>query len=577
MVPTIGRAAKALADCAWLDAQRARAYPRILLAMTLIGAVGWIALSPGGLDREGKPIGTDFIGFYAASRLALGGRPELGYHVGSHWAAQKALFGPKLGYTAFFYPPPALLISLPLALAPYFWSLAAWLATTGYAFYRVLRFYLPSLDIVVFLAFPAVFVNAAHGQNGFLSAALIGGGLMAIDRRPMLAGVLFGAMAFKPQLALVIPFALIFAHRWTTLIVAAATAAAFTAASLAAFGAPAWEGFFTDGQFARSALENDLIGNEKMQGVFAAVRLLHGSLALAWGAQIATALGVIAALWRLQRRDFRRPAEAAATVCAGLLASPFLLDYDLTLIEFPLVWLFREGRRTGFLPFEKLLLAVAFVLPLVLRAAAGALGLPLAPLIIGAIFAFTLRRALTPAPGSAGRALQTNAKMHLSPARTVIGRCRGHAPITSMRQTREGMMAAAPGKSCGACTMCCSALEIAHFKKPAGPLCANCRPGGGCAIYAERPQVCRDFECEWLTRRDLPRQLRPDLVGTILMEDADSDEYRAVCAPERPMAWRHPLVFAHLVAVAKSGRTVVAKAGLTSWRIFGSGEWGPTV
>ncbi|MGA8447533.1 MAG: hypothetical protein WB766_20460 [Roseiarcus sp.] len=138
-------------------------------------------------------------------------------------------------------------------------------------------------------------------------------------------------------------------------------------------------------------------------------------------------------------------------------------------------------------------------------------------------------------------------------------------------------MAAAPGKSCGACTMCCSALEIAHFKKPAGPLCANCRLGGGCTIYAERPAVCRDFECEWLTSRELPRQLRPDLVGTILMEDGDSDEYRAVCAPERPMAWRHPRVFAHLVAVAKSGRIVVAKAGLTSWRIFGSGEWGPTV
>ena len=101
--------------------------------------------------------------------------------------------------------------------------------------------------------------------------------------------------------------------------------------------------------------------------------------------------------------------------------------------------------------------------------------------------------------------------------------------------------------------------------------------GGGCGIYAERPEVCRDFECEWLTRRDLSRQLRPDLVGTILMEDPDSEEYRAVCAPKKPMAWRHPMVFAHLVAMAKSGRIVVAKAGLTSWRIFGSGEWGPTV
>jgi hypothetical protein len=125
--------------------------------------------------------------------------------------------------------------------------------------------------------------------------------------------------------------------------------------------------------------------------------------------------------------------------------------------------------------------------------------------------------------------------------------------------------------------MCCSALEIAELRKPAGPLCGHCRKAGGCTIYSERPQVCRDFECEWLTRRDLSRQLRPDLVGAILMEDSDGDEYRAVCAPEKPMAWRHPLVFAHLVAQAKSGRTVVAKAGLLSWRVFASGQWAPTI
>jgi hypothetical protein len=130
---------RSLGDCAWLDARRARAYARILLAVTLIGAVGWIALSSGGLDRQAKPIGTDFVGFYTASRLALDGRPYLAYDVGAHWAAQRALFGARLGYTAFFYPPPALLIFLPLALAPYFVSLAVWLAATGFAFYRVLR------------------------------------------------------------------------------------------------------------------------------------------------------------------------------------------------------------------------------------------------------------------------------------------------------------------------------------------------------------------------------------------------------------------------------------------------------
>jgi hypothetical protein len=404
MVPSIGWAASGLRDCAWLDADRARAYKRILLAITALGCIGWIALGAGGLDREGKPIGTDFVGFYSASRLALDGRPELAYDVGAHWAAEKALFGPALGYTAFFYPPPALMICLPLALAPYFWSLAAWLAATGYAYYCVLRFYLPSLDPAAFLAFPAVFVNVAHGQNGFLSAALIGGGLFVMDRRPALAGLLFGAMAFKPHLALVIPFALVFARRWTSFAVAGAAAATFSALSLAAFGAAAWDGFFADASFARSALENHLVGDEKIQSVFAGVRLMHGSLALAWGAQIATALCVVAALFWLQGRAFRTAAEAPAVVCAGLLMSPFLLDYDLTLLAVPLVWLLGQGRRSGFLPFEKALMAFAYLLPLVSRAAACAVGLPLAPLTIAAVFALTVRRALRPADSCKQRA-----------------------------------------------------------------------------------------------------------------------------------------------------------------------------
>jgi uncharacterized protein len=132
-----------------------------------------------------------------------------------------------------------------------------------------------------------------------------------------------------------------------------------------------------------------------------------------------------------------------------------------------------------------------------------------------------------------------------------------------------------PGKACGACNMCCQILEIEEMAKPAGLLCKDCRSGSGCGIYEHRPQVCRDFECLWKGDRSMGAPLRPDRVGTILMEDPDSDEYRAVCDPTRPLAWRVPLVFQHLVAMAKAGRTVVAKAGLKSWRVHASGEWGP--
>jgi len=138
-------------------------------------------------------------------------------------------------------------------------------------------------------------------------------------------------------------------------------------------------------------------------------------------------------------------------------------------------------------------------------------------------------------------------------------------------------MLSIPGKNCGACTMCCTALEIVEFEKPPGAPCVNCSASGGCAIYATRPSVCREFECLWLTERTLPATMRPDRIGTILMEDDESGEYRAVCEPHRPLAWRAPGVFAHLVAMAKTGRVVVAKAGLNAWRIFPTGEAAPTV
>ena len=71
--------------------------------------------------------------------------------------------------------------------------------------------------------------------------------------------------------------------------------------------------------------------------------------------------------------------------------------------------------RAGFLPFEKALMAVAFLLPLISRVLAGAVGLPLAPLTIAALFALTMRRALKPAANGEPRVtLDTKMEIGLS-------------------------------------------------------------------------------------------------------------------------------------------------------------------
>src|SRR5581483_6265590 len=135
------------------------------------------------------------------------------------------------------------------------------------------------------------------------------------------------------------------------------------------------------------------VGDEKMQSVFAAVRLLHGGLGLAYGLQALATVAVCVALVGLQRRSFRSRAEGPAMIAAALLASPFLLDYDLVLLAIPLAFLGREGARSGFRPYEKFVLLVAFVLPAVSRSIAGHFGLPLGPLVIAAVLVLVLKRA----------------------------------------------------------------------------------------------------------------------------------------------------------------------------------------
>jgi hypothetical protein len=382
----------ALREADWLTAGRARAYCRILFAVSIVALAAWIALSHDGLDGSGKPLGTDFVSFWTASELALAGQAPSVYDPAAHHAAQDALFGRDISYFAFFYPPVFLLLCLPLALAPYWLALPAWLLVTGAAYWRVLgRFLAGRLDSLAILAFPAVFLNVAHGQNAFLTAALFGAGVLAMDKRPVLAGICFGALAFKPHLAIIIPFALIAAGRWRIIAAAAATALLLAGASWTVFGAETWRGFTASTALASAALEHGMVGYAKMQSVFAAVRLLHGPLWLAYAVQAMTAAAAIAAVAVLARR--RSPATGAAMAAATFLASPFLLDYDMVLLAIPLAWLAGEGLRHGFRPWEKIVLLAAFVLPGIARGAATYAHLPLTPLIVGAVLALLLRRA----------------------------------------------------------------------------------------------------------------------------------------------------------------------------------------
>ena len=133
-------------------------------------------------------------------------------------------FSPDYPLHIWSYPPHLLLFTWPLALLPYatayvLYSLAGfilYLAVASEGRWRAEHLLLPALA-------PAVIVNIWCGQNGFFIAALLVGGLLQLDRRPVLAGVLFGALSIKPQLGVLLPVMLALTGRWRTMIAAAAT------------------------------------------------------------------------------------------------------------------------------------------------------------------------------------------------------------------------------------------------------------------------------------------------------------------------------------------------------------------
>lgn len=386
----------------WLNPQRARAYSLILLIMSALGFAIWIGLAEGLIDRTGKPLGSDFMSFYAASKLALAGHAEDAWRPEAHQAAQTAVFGRRFDYWAFFYPPPYLLVCWPLALLPYGVSLAAWAVSTTAAFVGLMRLWLrrlseqPVFASYVFLAMPVLWLNLGYGQNGALTAAILAGGCLMLDRRPVLAGLILGMLVIKPQLALAVPFVLAATGRWKTFFATAAGAMALLAASWLAVGPEGFSAFIANSALARATLEQGLVDPGAMQSGFGAFRALGAPVPIAYAGQLLIAIFALAvatfAAWKVRADAF---GAAAVIAAATPLISPFFLVYDLAITAIPLTWLVVQGARTGFRHWEKVAALLVFVLPFVSRTMTVTFHLPLAPVILLMFLVLVVRRLLT--------------------------------------------------------------------------------------------------------------------------------------------------------------------------------------
>lgn len=404
-----GRAAAiftAVREGRWLTPARIRAYAGLSAAFSVLVAVGWIAASTGGVDPSGRPIGTDFMNVYAAGLMALDGRAALAWDWPAHGAVQQAVI-PTGDYYGWHYPPVFLFVAAGLAALPYFAALGLYVAATAAAFLATIRAIVGraapgGLVLLAAFGFPAVFVNAGHGQNGFLTAALLGAGLLTLPSRPLVAGILFGLLAYKPQFGLLVPLALLAGGHLRAILAAGATVIATNAAAYAVFGRGVFDAFLASTELTRAVvLEQASTGAEKIQTVFAAVLMAGGPVDLAYGLQAAAAVGAAVAVGLVWLRSDDHALKAALLAFAIPLSTPYLLDYDLTILGVGLAFLAARGLRRGFGPFEISLAAALWTVPMVARTVGGLVHVPLtAPLLVLAAI-LIVRAALPPRPGLA--------------------------------------------------------------------------------------------------------------------------------------------------------------------------------
>jgi len=397
----------ALRTGAWLTRARARLWGIAVLAAAA-GGLGYLLATSDALnDFQGRPLGTDFSNVYAAGTYVWEGRAEAAFDPVLQHARERALFGEGTPFYGWHYPPFFLFVAAALACFPYLLALAIWQGLTLLLYLAAIHAVLraasrdagaqPADDrlwLLLAIAFPAVFVNLGHGHNGFLTAALLSGALVVLDRRPLMAGMLFGLISYKPQFGLLIPLVLAASGRWRTIMAAAATVAALALATTLAFGPDVWRAFLASTHFSRVVvLEAGDTGWHKLQSVFAWVRMWGGPVPLAYGAQAAVTMAIAAALVWLWRGRAPFALKAAGLAIGTILATPYSLDYDLMVLAPAIAFLAGHGLARGFGPYGLSALAALWFVPLIARPVAEATLVPLGAPAMLMVLALVLRDA----------------------------------------------------------------------------------------------------------------------------------------------------------------------------------------
>lgn len=362
-------------------------------AINLVHTLWWAP--PGLVSADGVNLGRDFVAFFSAASLTLNGEAASAYdHVAIH-AAQQHAIGAPVKFFPWFYPPTFQMLIAPLAFLPYLVAFAFWVLTPLAGLLLVVRRYMGhAWASVAMLIFPGTAQSVLAGQNGVLSALIIAGELLNLERRPVLAGAILGTLSYKPHVAAAVYAALLIGRYWRALGTAIAVAAALALVSVVVLGLDPWLAFLRESGVAKTFTENGGLKWTFMATAFAAGRLAGLNVGAAYALQAVVACGALLALYLVWRRDIPLEQRAAVLVTVIPLISPYGFNYDLAIIGLALLWLARTGFETGLRRSELVVFALAWVIPPMGWVIANSSDVLLTPFALVALLVVLLRRIL---------------------------------------------------------------------------------------------------------------------------------------------------------------------------------------
>jgi len=216
--------------------------------------------------------------------------------------------------------------------------------------------------LVLLVLAPAVTVNIWSGQTGFLLTALLVGGLIELDRRPVLAGILFGLLSIKPQLGVLLPLMLLLTGRWRTIAAAAATIALLLAVTTVAFGPRVWTAYVNDAMPMQTKVVVEGFSHYMVHMPTAFMNAKAAGLpmpAAIWIQAVVSAVTLAAVTWTFwHRRD--RDLSNALLVTAIFTVTPYAFNYDMVVFGWVMI---RMMERSDNEPLDYWLMLAVWAVP----------------------------------------------------------------------------------------------------------------------------------------------------------------------------------------------------------------------